>query len=78
MPDNPSPTHAKTGDSLTGVTQQGVPAPDLDSSNTASTLIASPVPPEELGTKRAKGLKHHNFPAGGGSGGAETFRRKDK
>ena len=78
MPDNPSPTHAKTGDSLTGVTTPGAPTPDLDSSNTASTLIESPVPPEKLGAKGAKGLKHHEFPEGGGSGGAEAFRRKDK
>ena len=78
MPENTSPTHAKTGDTLTGVPTPGGPTPDLDSSNTASTLIESPVPADEQGVKGAKGLKRHDFPEGGGSGGAEAFRRKDQ
>ena len=78
MAENTSPTRAKTGDSLTGVPTPGAPMPDRDSSNTASTLIESPVPPEERDAKGAQGLKRHDFPDGGGSGGAEAFRRKDK
>ena len=78
MARNTSPTQAKTGDSLAGVPTPGAPTPDLDSSNTASTLIESPVPPEEQGAKGAKGLKRHDFAEAGGSGGAEAFRRKDK
>lgn len=78
MPRNTSPTRAKTGDSLTGVSTPGAPTPDLDSSNTASTLIESPVPPEERSAKGVTGLKRHDFAEAGGSGGAEAFRRKDK
>ena len=78
MPDHTSPTHAKTGDSLTGVSTPGAPTPDLDSGNSASTLIEAPVTPEKPGAKRTKGLNRHDFPEGGGSGGAEAFRRKVK
>ena len=76
MARNTSPTQAKTGDALPPT--PAAPTPSLDSSNTASTLIESPVPPEERGAQGEKGLKRHDFPDGGGSGGAEAFRRKDK
>ena len=46
--------------------------------NSASTLIEAPVTPEKPGAKRTKGLNRHDFPEGGGSGGAEAFRRKVK
>jgi len=65
-----SPTRAKTGEGA------NVPHPprsepdDQADGNDASTLIENPVKPGE-GSK----LKQHSFPDGGGSGGAEAFRR---
>lgn len=76
MTDSTSPTHAKTGDTLPPT--PAAPKPDLDSSNTASTVIEAPVPPEERGEAGARQLKRHDFAEGGGSGGAEAFRRKHK
>ncbi|EJL78489.1 hypothetical protein PMI15_04338 [Polaromonas sp. CF318] len=71
MPKNTtSPTRAKTG--------EGAPVPhpphsepdDAADGNDASTLIARPMKPGEGGK-----LQQHSFPDGGGSGGAEAFRR---
>lgn len=67
---NTSPTRAKTG--------EGAPVPhpphsepdDVADGNDASTLIENPVKPEDKGK-----LRQHSFPDGGGSGGAEAFRR---
>lgn len=66
-----SPTHAKTGDGhIAPEPTQGVPADNSDrGENDASTLIEAPV------TTGAEPLKRHDFPEGGGSGGAEAFRR---
>ncbi|MEO8391030.1 hypothetical protein [Polaromonas sp.] len=64
-------TRAKTGEGA------AVPRPphsepdDQADGNDASTLIENPMKPGE-----AAGLKKHDFPDGGGSGGAEAFRRK--
>ena len=69
---NTSPTQAKTGDAPEVTNTPGAPTPDLDSDNSASTLIEAPVSPDDQ-----KGLKRHDFPEGGGSGGAEAYRRKD-
>lgn len=67
MPDQKtSPSRAKTGD------EASLPVPvrtDIGE-NSASTLIESPQLPG--GHK----LEHHDFADGGGSGGAEAFRRK--
>ena len=60
-----SPTRAKTGDQPT----HSVPAPADSGENSASTLIEAPLKPG-----RSK-LDQHEFPDGGGSGGAEAFRR---
>ncbi|MES2508456.1 MAG: hypothetical protein V4625_00935 [Pseudomonadota bacterium] len=63
-----SPTEAKTGDALAHTTATTPrPAMDDDPDNSASTLIESPVKPGD-------GSKKHDFPEGGGSGGAEAYR----
>jgi hypothetical protein len=71
MPKNTtSPTRAKTG--------EGAPVPhpphsepdDVADGNDASTLIEKPMKPGPPGKPR-----QHDFPDGGGSGGAEAFRR---
>jgi hypothetical protein len=66
---NTSLTRAKTGETLTS---PHPPPPDHEAGddNSASTLIESPVQPG--GSK----LVQHDFPDGGGSGGAEAYRRK--
>jgi hypothetical protein len=61
-----SPTRAKTGDTPTS----SVPAPSDIGENSASTLIEAPLRPGD------GKLEHHDFADGGGSGGAEAFRRK--
>lgn len=43
--------------------------------NGSSNLIESPVKPGREADKPA--LQRHDFPDGGGSGGAEAFRRRD-
>lgn len=69
MPGKSSPTNAKTGDSLENATASTPrPAIDDDPDNSASTLIESPVMPGD-------NSKKHDFPEGGGSGGAEAYRR---
>ena len=68
-----SPTRAKTG--------EGAPVPnpphsepdDAADGNDASTLIERPMKPAQPGV--AGKLRQHSFPDGGGSGGAEAFRR---
>jgi hypothetical protein len=67
-----SPTRAKTGEGAT-VPHVDPHHPDPDDEadgNDASTLIENPVKSGEGGK-----LKQHSFPDGGGSGGAEAFRR---
>jgi hypothetical protein len=67
-----SPTRAKTG--------EGAPVPhpphsepdDAADGNDATTLIEKPMKP--AGGVAGK-LRQHSFPDGGGSGGAEAFRR---
>ena len=68
-----SPTRAKTGEGATVPHPPHSEPDDEADGNDASTLIESPVKP----MKPAEGgkLKQHNFPDGGGSGGAEAFRR---
>jgi hypothetical protein len=61
-----SPTRAKTG----GAPTHSVPAASDHGENTASEIIEAPVAP-----KQRDPLKAHDFPDGGGSGGAEAFRR---
>ena len=69
MPGKSSPTNAKTGDLLeSAIASTPRPAMDDDPDNNASTLIESPVTPGDHSKK-------HDFPEGGGSGGAEAFRR---
>jgi hypothetical protein len=62
-----SPTRAKTGEPPA----VSVPANADDSENTASNLIEAPVAPEAKPR-----LRQHDFPDGGGSGGAEAYRRR--
>lgn len=59
-------TRAKTGDAPTS----SVPVPTDIGENSASTLIEVPLRPGD------GKLEHHDFADGGGSGGAEAFRRK--
>lgn len=65
-----SPTSPDFGDQPVSSTADETLAAD----NSASTLIESPVQPGQEG---AAALKRHEFPDGGGSGGAEAFRRRD-
>jgi hypothetical protein len=60
-----SPTRAKLGDSPT----ESAPAKPDHGENSASTIIEAP-----LKARRNK-LDGHDFADGGGSGGAEAFRR---
>ncbi|MES2283060.1 MAG: hypothetical protein V4542_16715 [Pseudomonadota bacterium] len=72
MPGKSSPTNAKTGDSLENATASTPrPAMDDDPDNSASTLIESPVTTGDHSKK-------HDFPEGGGSGGAEAYRRGER
>jgi hypothetical protein len=68
-----SPTQAKNGDDP-GITPH-TPAPPMsspDDDNSASALIDVP------GKTPRDRLERHDFSDGGGSGGAEAFRRKQK
>lgn len=67
-----SPTQAKTGDD-THINPHASPPPlaSDEEANDASTLIEAPV----VKPSRAGKLKKHDFSDGGGSGGAEAFRR---
>lgn len=72
MPGKSSPTNAKTGDSLEPpVASTPKPAMDDDPDNSASTLIEVPKHPGDTSKK-------HDFPEGGGSGGAEAYRRGER
>ena len=53
-------------------TTQSVPAKPDHGENSASTIVEAPQVP---GKKRKGPLDPHDFPDGGGSGGAEAFRR---
>jgi hypothetical protein len=63
-----SPTHAKLGEAPTA----SVPATPDAGENSASTLVEAP-----QGRKRDR-LDPHDFPDGGGSGGAEAFRANQR
>lgn len=60
-----SPSRAKRGDLPT----KSVPATNDIGENSASELVESPLPPGH------DPLDQHDFADGGGSGGAEAFRR---
>lgn len=63
-----SPTRAKQGDAPT---QSGpAPAKPDHGENSASTIVEAPLRP------RRGRLDAHDFPDGGGSGGAEAFSRR--
>jgi hypothetical protein len=62
---NTSPTRSKRGEQPTS----SVPARTDSGDNSASELIESPLKPGH------DPLDPHDFPDGGGSGGAEAFRR---
>jgi hypothetical protein len=47
-----------------------IPAKPDHGENSASTIVEAP-----QGAKRKRKLDAHDFPDGGGSGGAEAFRR---
>jgi hypothetical protein len=64
-----SPTNAKGGD---GPTRSPPATPD-HGENSASTLIEAP---QGTAARRRDPLQAHDFPDGGGSGGAEAFSRK--
>jgi len=59
-------SRAKRGESPTS----SVPARANHGDNSASTLVESP-----QGARKKGPLDPHDFPDGGGSGGAEAFRR---
>ena len=59
-------SRAKTGDGPT----RSVPAQPDHGENSASTVIEAPLP------RRRSPLEAHDFPDGGGSGGAEAFSRR--
>ena len=61
-------SHAKLGERPTPTD----PASPDPGENSASTIVEAP-----MGGKKKKGpLDPHDFPDGGGSGGAEAFRRR--
>jgi hypothetical protein len=64
--DKTSPSRAKVGDGPT----QSVPAAPDHGENSASTIVEAPLKP------RRGRLDAHDFPDGGGSGGAEAFSRE--
>lgn len=64
---NTRSSRAKLGERPTS----SVPARPDHGENSASTIVEAPLP------RRRKGpLDPHDFPDGGGSGGAEAFRRE--
>ena len=72
MPKNTtSPTRAKTGEGATVPHPPRSEPDDAADGNDAGALIERPMKPGPDGA-----LKQHDFPDGGGSGGAEAFRRK--
>ncbi|TWO71881.1 hypothetical protein FN976_07770 [Caenimonas sedimenti] len=64
--ENTSPTRAKQGDAPTS----SVPAQPDHGENSASTIVEAPLQP------RRGRLDAHDFPDGGGSGGAEKYSRR--
>ena len=68
-----SPTRAKTGEGAPGPHPPHSEPDDEADGNDASTLIEMPVKPATPG--EGGKLRQHSFPDGGGSGGAEAFRR---
>ena len=60
-------SRAKLGERPTS----SVPAPPDHGDNSASTLVEAP-----QGRKKKGPLDPHDFPDGGGSGGAEAFSRR--
>jgi hypothetical protein len=70
---NTSPTRAKTGEGATVPNPPHSEPDDEADGNDASTLIEKPMTP--LAPGQAGKLRQHSFPDGGGSGGAEAFRR---
>jgi hypothetical protein len=66
---SPMPTRPTHRDGPPGAdTTSSVPAKPDHGENSASTIIEAP-------QKRRQRLDPHDFPDGGGSGGAEAFRR---
>lgn len=65
----PSSSRAHLGERPTS----SVPARPDHGENSASTILEAPQP-----AKKKRGLDPHDFPDGGGSGGAEAFRRERK
>ena len=59
-------SRAKLGERPTS----SVPAKPDHGENSASTIVEAPLSP------RKRGLDAHDFPDGGGSGGAESFSRR--
>jgi hypothetical protein len=59
-------SRAKRGERPT----RSVPAPPDHGDNSASTIVEAP-----QGVRTKNPLDPHDFPDGGGSGGAEAFRR---
>ena len=70
MPSDPMPTRPSHPDANRPKpdTTSSVPAKPDHGENSASTIIEAP-------QKRRGRLDPHDFPDGGGSGGAEAFRR---
>ena len=64
--DGTSPSRAKRGDAPT----ESVPAKPDHGENSASTIVEAPL------AKQRDPLVAHDFPDGGGSGGAESFSRQ--
>lgn len=67
MARSPSLSNAVRGERPT----RSAPATVDHGENSASTLVEAPLP-----RKRRDPLQAHDFPDGGGSGGAEAFSRK--
>jgi hypothetical protein len=65
MARNPSLSRAVRGEDPT----RSVPAMPDHGENSSSTIIEAPQP------RKRDALQGHDFPDGGGSGGAEAFRR---
>ncbi|SFU32902.1 hypothetical protein SAMN05216350_101348 [Polaromonas sp. YR568] len=68
-----SPTRAKTGEGAIVPHPPHSEPDDEADGNDASTLIERPMKPVKAG--EGGKLRQHSFPDGGGSGGAEAFRR---
>jgi hypothetical protein len=66
MARSPSLSRAVRGERPT----RSVPATPDHGENSASTIVEAPLP------KQRDPLQGHDFPDGGGSGGAEAFRRR--